>query len=108
MASETEPPPFVPWKLSPAQAAALEEALSPSTDRPQVLTTLAAAAALPEGSVISWRTEPDDPESERVAILTRGGFGVYGVTVEHTGSDYWRVTLEDLRPLPCTVLRYGR
>lgn len=73
-----------------------------------ILTDLDAVAALPHGSIISWRTEPGDADSEVIGIVERDSLGEYEITLAHTGGDYWRIMLEDLNPIPCTVLRVGR
>ncbi|WP_148307011.1 hypothetical protein [Nocardia nova] len=62
--------------------------------------------ALPAGSIISWLTYPDDPESEVVAIVGHGEDG--DVRLAHTGSAYWLSDVNYLVQLPCTVIRYGR
>lgn len=79
------------------------------TTTDDVLTDLDAVAALPQGSVISWRTEPDDADSEVVGIVERDSLGDYETTLAHTDLDrYWVITIEELNPIPCTVIRVGR
>lgn len=72
------------------------------------LAELSAIAALPDSSIISWLKHPDDPDSEVVGIVQSGGFGDYETSLAHTDDCYWRTSIEDLHPIPCTVLRIGR
>lgn len=74
----------------------------------QTLADLTAVAALPNGSIISWRTDTEDVDSEVVGIVERDSLGDYETTLAHTASCYWRIMVEDLNPVPCTVIRVGR
>lgn len=73
-----------------------------------VLTTLDAVAALPDNSLIAWQAEPSDPGSEVVGIVEGNSLGDYRTTLRHTDGRYWLTMLEDLNPVPCTVIRVGR
>ena len=72
------------------------------------LTDLPAIASLPNGSIISWRRDADEPDSEVIGIVERDSLGDYETTLAHTDEQYWRTMIEDLDPLPCKVIRVGR
>ncbi|MFJ1461823.1 hypothetical protein [Nocardia sp. N2S4-5] len=72
----------------------------------QTLTATADIANLPDGSIISWLGYSGDPEDEIVGVVQRYPDG--SASLNHTGSAYWMTFIEDLNPVPCTVIRVGR
>jgi hypothetical protein len=72
----------------------------------QTLTERREVEQLPDGSIILWRMDADDPESEVVAIVEQFPDGSTGL--KHSYSAYWMSDVDELVHLPCTVLRRGR
>lgn len=70
-----------------------------------MLTDQREVEQLPDGSIIAWRTGTD-PHSECVAIVVRYPDGSAGLN--HSDGRYWLTDVDELNPVPCTVLRYGR
>lgn len=73
-----------------------------------ILADLNAIAALPDRSIIRWLKHSDDPDSEVVGIVQTDSLGDYRTTLQHTDDCYWLTMIEDLNPVPCTVIRVGR
>ncbi|WP_305780023.1 hypothetical protein [Nocardia nova] len=71
----------------------------------QMLTELHEVEQLPDGSIIVWRTGIDSL-SEHVAIVIRYPDGSTGLS--HSDGRYWLTDVDELNPVPCTVLRHGR
>lgn len=71
-----------------------------------MLTDQREVEQLPDGSIITWQTDANDPLSECVALVIRQPDNT--IWLRHSDGRYWLTDVDELNPVPCIVLRYGR